>query len=89
MLDYVETVCNFLNNLKGYITIDELVILVNYGFDGMLNRTDIEKRITIDDLQRASDFVEEDDHFELFKLVMGLVNKIQSELAKECKNEQN
>ena len=87
MFGYVDTICTFLNNLKGYITNDELIELVSYSASGSLDRHEINKYMTCDDLRKASCFVEEDDSFGLFELVIKIRDNILCKLAKENKNE--
>ena len=87
MFEYVDTICNFLNNLKGYITNDELIELVSYSASGNLDRHDIDRFITNEDLDKASEYVEEDDSFNLFELVNKIRDNIICELAKESRNE--
>lgn len=87
MFEYIDTICNFLNNLKGYITNDELIELVSYSASGNLDRHDIDRFITNEDLDKASEYVEEDDSFNLFELVNKIRDNIMCELAKESRNE--
>lgn len=81
MFEYISSMCNFLNNLKGYITRDELITIINIYLGGVLDNHIISKVITERDIKRVSDTIECDDEFNCYELIQ----EISARVVKESK----
>lgn len=68
---YIENVVNFFNNLKGYMTIDELNML----FECVNDNIDI--KLTDEDYNICNEFIEIDDYISICQYFENIINKKQ------------
>jgi hypothetical protein len=79
MFEYISSICNFLNNLKGYITRDELITIISIYLGGEIDNHIISKVITERDIKRVSDTIECDDEFNCYELIQDISNRVVKE----------
>jgi len=81
MKDYVETICSYFNNLKGYMEKEEIVELLNIMEDYYnygISRTSIENALTDKKLEKLNIEVENSEttnfYIDLFMILRDLWN---------------
>ena len=84
MKDYVETICNYFNNLKGYMEKDEIVELLSimeHYYDYGIERTAIRKALNEKKMAKLNTEVENDEslnfYIDLYMILKDLWNEVK------------